>query len=194
MNIIDLLKHQIEDFLIDNVIILNIPNMAIFYNKNNKLYYHIQRVDRRFYVVVYDDYGNERDDRCIGNENHLDSIGKNVKELIYNKTIGEDIAENIIEKTETVGETLFNNGIKNEKVINDYKNVILHTGNVKLTKQVRLICDYFIDDKDFRPRGEIFNLIGYSQVKQTVKLMNKKLEYIFMTLEEYNTLTEEVKC
>lgn len=192
MNIIDLLKQQIEDFLSDNVIILNIPNMVIFYNNENKLYYQLQKLDRTFYVVVFDDNGNERDDRCIGNENHLNSLGKNVKELFCNKTIGEEIAENIIEKTETIGETLFNNGIKNEKLYNDYKNVILHTGYVKSTKQVRLICDYFIDDKDFRPRGEIFNLIGYSQVKQTVKLMDKKLQYIFMTLEEYNTLTEEV--
>lgn len=194
MNIVDLLKQQIEDFLSDNVIILNIPNMTIFYNKNNKLYYQIQKLDRTFYVIVFDDNGNERDDRCIGNENHLNSLGKNVKELFSNKSIGEEIAENIIEKTETIGEKLFNNGIKNEKLYNDYKNVILHTGNVKSTKQVRLICDYFIDDKNFEHKGEIFNLIGYSQVKQTVKLMNKNSKYIFMTLEEYNTLTEEVKC
>lgn len=194
MNILVLLEQQIEDFLSNNVIILHIPNMVIFYNKENKLYYQIQFLDRTFYALVFDDNGNERCDRCVGNENHLSSLGKNVKELFCNKTIGEEIAENIIKKTETLGEVLFNNGIKNEKIYNDYKNVALHTGNIKLTKQVRLICDYFIDDKNFEHRGEIFHLVGYSQVKQTVKLMNKSLKYIFMTLEEYNTLTEEVKC
>lgn len=188
MNILEILKKNkdIEKILnFDFIeIILDYYKLLIFHDKQRKLNFQIQRINNCYWYTEFDDNGEELHSVDITNNCTCATLTEEIlKRLSY---YYKDLL-----KTKTVGEILYDNGVKNEKIFNDYKNVIIHEGNNKLLK-IRFICDYFINDKDFIPNGSIFCLIGYSQDKRTVKLMNKTQKYVYMTLEEFRVLTREI--
>ncbi|MBR2240852.1 MAG: hypothetical protein IJ890_05685 [Clostridia bacterium] len=189
MNILEILKQNkdIEKILnLDFIeIILDYYRLLIFHDKQRKLNFQIQRINDCYWYTEFDDNGEELCSTDITHNSVCSTLNEEILRRL--KFYYKDLLE-----TKTIAEILRDNGVKNEKILNDYKNVIIHKGADKLL-EIRFICDYVINDKDFISNGSIFYLIGYCRDKKTVKLMDKTQKYVYMTLEEFRVLTREVK-
>ena len=189
MNILEILKQNkdIEKILnFDFIeIILDYYKLLIFHDKQRKLNFQIQRINDCYWYTEFDDNGEELCNTDITHNSACSTLNEEILRRL--QFYYKDLL-----KTKTVGEILYDNGVKNEKILNDYKNVILHKGDTKLLK-VKLLCDYFIDDKNVIFKDTILYLVGYLVNEQKIKLTDEKQKIIFMTINEYFNLTQEAK-